>query len=256
VHLEDGPKAIEEVQAGDRVWAQEEQTGEIALRLVVRTFVRPDQPVIEVILNHEGRPETILATVEHPFWTQRGWVGARQLSDDDRVLQLSGAWSRVTGVRETAERVTVYNFEVEGFHTYFVGEQALLVHNNSWATLFKNQLPGRLATEIAAAARVGAGPIRMGTQAAEAAMNSGTIKWVVTEGGELLISPHTVAGVEISHAVLSGGRGVLAAGQAEIAAAGGRFVGMEIVPHSGHFMPSLESLQIGIQAFAKHGIGF
>ncbi|MGK3988331.1 hypothetical protein WME99_35140 [Sorangium sp. So ce136] len=97
---------------------------------------------------------------------------------------------------------------------------------------------------------------RAGEAAKEAAMNSGTIKWVVTEGGELLVSPHTVSGVEISHAVLSGGRGVLAAGQAEIAAAGGRFVGMEIVPHSGHFMPSLESVQIGIQAFAKYGIGF
>ncbi|WP_437598650.1 hypothetical protein WMF28_38435 [Sorangium sp. So ce590] len=45
----------------------------------------------------------------------------------------------------------------------------------------------------------------------------------------------------------------LAAGQAEIAAAGGRVVGMKIVPHSGHFMPSLESLQIGIQAFPSTG---
>jgi hypothetical protein len=79
---------------------------------------------------------------------------------------------------------------------------------------------------------------------------------VVTESGELLVTPHTVAGVEISHAVLSGGRPVLAAGQAEIAGAGGRFVGMSISPHSGHFKPSAGSLQIGIDAFAKIGIHF
>ena len=257
VHAEQGLKAIEEVAHGDLVWAQDEATGEVALRSVVRTFVTPEQPVVEVVFTDEqGRGEAVRATPEHPFWTQRGWIGAHRLSASDRVLRRSGAWSRVTSVYETGERVTVYNFEVESFHTYFVGEQGVLVHNNSWASVFQNQLSGRLASELAAATRVGAGPIRMGTQAAEKAMNSGTIKWVVTEGGELLISPHTVKGVEISHAVLSGGRAVLAAGQAEIAGAGGRFVGMMVNNHSGHFMPSAESVQIGIKAFAQYGIGF
>ena len=87
-------------------------------------------------------------------------------------------------------------------------------------------------------------------------MNSGTIKWIVKKGGKLIISPHSVQGVEISRAVLSSGEAVLAAGQAEIASAGGRFVGMEITYHSGHFMPGLESLQAGINVFAKYGIGF
>jgi hypothetical protein len=121
---------------------------------------------------------------------------------------------------------------------------------------FANQLPGRLAGELATAARVGAAPIPAGTPAFNAALNEGTIKWVVTESGELLVSPHTVGGVEISHAVLSGGNPVLAAGQAEIAVAGGRFVGMGISPHSGHFMPSQGSVQIGIDVFAKFGIHF
>lgn len=34
--------------------------------------------------------------------------------------------------------VTVYNFEVEGFHTYFVGETSVLVHNScgdEWSTI-------------------------------------------------------------------------------------------------------------------------
>jgi hypothetical protein len=49
---------------------------------------------------------------------------------------------------------------------------------------------------------------------------------------------------------------VLAAGEAEIAAAGGRFVGIDISPWSGHFMPSTESVQVGVDAFAKAGISF
>ncbi len=87
-------------------------------------------------------------------------------------------------------------------------------------------------------------------------MNQGTIKFVVTESGELLISPHTVQGVEISHAVLSGGRPVLAAGQAEVAGAGGRFVGMQLTEHSGHFMPTAESLSVAQEAFKAAGVVF
>ncbi|AGP41062.1 papain fold toxin domain-containing protein [Sorangium cellulosum] len=132
VHTEDGLRPIEEVRPGDVVWAQDEVTGEIALRRVVRTFVTTDQPVVDVVLeDDDDQAESIRATVEHPFWTQRGWVGARQLTSGDRVLQRSGTWSRVVTVSETGESVTVYNFEVERFHTYFVGEQGVLVHNNS-----------------------------------------------------------------------------------------------------------------------------
>jgi len=37
----------------------------------------------------------------------------------------------VVDVHEAGETVTVYNMEVEQFHTYFVGQRRLLVHNNS-----------------------------------------------------------------------------------------------------------------------------
>ena len=84
-------------------------------------------------------------------------------------------------------------------------------------------------------------------------INQGTIKFVVTQEGRLLVSPHTVNGVEISHAVLSGGRPVLAAGQAEIAGAQGAYVGIGISRHSGRFMPAESSLAIAKEAFARIG---
>jgi hypothetical protein len=68
---------------------------------------------------------------------------------------------------------------------------------------------------------------------------------------------------EISHAVLSGGRPVIAAGQAEIAQGGGQFFGIEITPHSGHFVDlarpdvfSSQSLQVGREAYRNIGIDF
>ena len=37
-------------------------------------------------------------------------------------------------IEETAESVSVYNFQVEDYHTYFVGECAVWVHNKCKTT--------------------------------------------------------------------------------------------------------------------------
>jgi RHS repeat-associated protein len=121
---------------------------------------------------------------------------------------------------------------------------------------FPNQMAANLAEEMATAARVGAKPIPFGAKGTSTIVNSGTIKYVVTESGELIISPHTINGVEISHAVLSGGRPVLAAGQADIVASAGKMFGIDISRHSGHFMPTEESLAIAREAFKKCGVVF
>ena len=88
-------------------------------------------------------------------------------------------------------------------------------------------------------------------------VNSGRIKWAVTTDSELRIIPASVPGHgEVPHSVLTRGEPILAAGEAEISAAGGLRLGTEITPHSGHFRPSLESLDVGRDAFARHGITF
>jgi hypothetical protein len=70
-----------------------------------------------------------------------------------------------------------------------------------------------------------------------------TALWAVLQDGSLAVMPKFVDGVEIAHPVLSGG------------AAQGYF-GLEINNNSGHFLPSEESLQTGIDAFAEAGIEF
>jgi hypothetical protein len=122
--------------------------------------------------------------------------------------------------------------------------------------LYRNQLPERLADEVEAARQVGVRPVRAGGPGFNATINQGKVKFVLTESGELFVGPHTAHGVEISHAVLSGGRPVLAAGEADIAAAGGRYVGITLTPHSGHFRPSPRSLELARKAFEAVGITF
>ena len=140
--------------------------------------------------------------------------------------------------------------------SYYAGLQRILVHNTGLSCRFRNQLPGELASKLGTARALGVSPIRAGGRGFDSLVNSGTIKWVVTESGELMVGPHSINGVEISHAVLSGGAPVRAAGQANIAATSGVRVGLDINNHSGHFRPSAESLQIGVDAFAALGVQF
>lgn len=124
---------------------------------------------------------------------------------------------------------------------------------------YENTLPERLAGELAEAAELGVTPIRPGTTAFEALVEEGgQMKFVVTQEGELLVGPHTVAGTdtEIAHSVLSGGRPVVTAGQAQIAGSEGGYVGLEITAHSGHYRPLEPSLEFARRLFAQFGIVF
>ena len=76
--------------------------------------------------------EIIQCTETHPFQVKgKGWVDASNLAPNDIVYTKD--WNTATiqsvSLLELDEPVEVFNFEVEDCHTYFVGEQGILVHN-------------------------------------------------------------------------------------------------------------------------------
>ena len=99
-----------------------------------------------------------------------------------------------------------------------------------------NQQPETLEEEIATAEELGVKPIRPEGKPFERIANAGDIKWAVTAENGLQVVPKIVEGVEISHAVISGGAPVLAAGEASVAVGGGSSIGLAITGWSGHFM--------------------
>jgi RHS repeat-associated protein len=119
---------------------------------------------------------------------------------------------------------------------------------------FENQMPDELAGELADAERLGVKPLRVGDDGFDEVINSGTVKWAVTMDGDLVIIPKHVGGVELKHPVLTNGDPVRAAGEAEIAGGNGSYFGMEVNNKSGHYKPSLESLEVGKEAFERAGI--
>ncbi len=62
---------------------------------------------------------------------EKDWTDAIQLRAGDRLQLLNGEYVIVEQVQhELLESpVTVYNFKVEDFHTYYVSDSAILVHN-------------------------------------------------------------------------------------------------------------------------------
>jgi hypothetical protein len=123
-----GHIAIEAIEAGDWVWATNPETGETELKQVVQTFVKEASEFVHLTTFEK----TITTTPTHPFYVpEKGWVSAIDLRAGDILVTVNGEYVILEQVQhEILESpVTVYNFEVEGFHTCHVGEQSLLVHN-------------------------------------------------------------------------------------------------------------------------------
>ena len=75
----------------------------------------------------------ITTTPEHPFYVpQKGWTGAIHLRAGDMLVLSNGEYVIVEKIEhELLESpALVYNFEVEDFHTYYVSEYGVLVHNS------------------------------------------------------------------------------------------------------------------------------
>jgi len=119
---------------------------------------------------------------------------------------------------------------------------------------FSNQLPDRLNTELRLGDRIGIKPLQVAEAGFDDTINEGTIKWVVTTENQLLVIPKFVGIQEIPHTILTRGQPVLAAGEAEIVGSNGEYLLLEISNYSGHFLPTPDSLAIGIEAFRQQNI--
>lgn len=122
-----GSIAIENICQGDYVWAWDEATGDIALKPVVQLFVNQATELVHVTVNGEE----IICTNEHPFYSPvKGWTDACKLRAGDILVTVNGEYVVVEKIQhEILESpISVYNFEVEDYHTYYVGN-SVLVHN-------------------------------------------------------------------------------------------------------------------------------
>ncbi len=163
VHTISGCLPIEWIGVGTQVLTRNEVTGEQGYRKVVRAMERRVKQVYLVRFVTDGHTDVLhtdilSVTPEHPFWVNGiGWVKAGNLQAGQELEICDPDWrepvdrpggregalaQKLSGGRWTAKVVsvmpdeheherTVYNFEVEDFHTYFVGPFGVWVHNKS-----------------------------------------------------------------------------------------------------------------------------
>ena len=149
VYTSDGLVCIEEIQVGDSVWAYNPETGETELKEVLNVWIKETDEILHVSTS-DG--ETIDTTTNHPFYVEeKGWVAAGDLKIGDILVTAVGNKVEVTDLEleKLAEPIFVYNLEVEDFHTYFVGEYGILVHNNCLGGSFKEVNASKKANQVA-----------------------------------------------------------------------------------------------------------
>ncbi|ABN54033.1 protein of unknown function DUF1557 [Acetivibrio thermocellus ATCC 27405] len=123
-----GLVAIENIKAGDKVIATNPETFEVAEKTVLETYVRETTELLHLTINGE----VIKTTFEHPFYVKDvGFVEAGKLQVGDKLVDSRGNLLVVEEkkLEITDKPVKVYNFKVDNFHTYHVGENRVLVHN-------------------------------------------------------------------------------------------------------------------------------
>jgi Pretoxin HINT domain/Colicin D len=219
----EGMKDIETIQVGDFVIADDPNTpGEIEARRVVETYIRQVTSLIDVYIDGQ----IITTTDEHPFWVpELGWVKAKDLQEGTLVQTDYETFLDIDKVVRREGDFTVYNFQVEEFHSYFVSELGILVHNNCQFPLKKlqheykhapdfgvngdwNKVNGE-AFKLALEDHMANAPVVMegtyrGTQQVTHYYNPSTNLWSAVDTNNQLVAAWQLSEAQISHLLSDG----------------------------------------------------
>ena len=130
VMADESYKNIEDIEVGDLVKSYDEKNYEIVDKQVTHLFhhMPAEMGDYYLIINNQLR-----VTPNHRFYVGGNWVYADKLSIGDALFYPSTDYA-VFSIEKIFERTYTYNFEVEGYHNYFVAMETTssLVHNDPY----------------------------------------------------------------------------------------------------------------------------
>ncbi|WZO97791.1 Hint domain-containing protein [Isosphaeraceae bacterium EP7] len=127
VRTRDGSRPIEAIRLGDLVLSQNPRTGGIGYQPVLKVAHNPPTATLKVRLDGG---KAIVSTPIHRFWKVGvGWKMARELEPGD-LLRVSNGTARVAAI-DPDKVQPVFNLEVADDHSFFAGDVAALVHDDS-----------------------------------------------------------------------------------------------------------------------------
>ena len=130
-------KPIEKIKIHDRVFSRNPNTGKTEIKQVSQIFVHHIHTILVLDFADQRTDrvvQTLATTYIHPFFViGRGFVQAGRLKAGDRVATKEGLALTVKNAHNVRRDkcFDVYNFKVQGDHTYFVGsaDGGIWVHN-------------------------------------------------------------------------------------------------------------------------------
>ena len=154
----DGSKNIEDIEVGDVVYSRNEITGETGYKRVQRVFKNSAQKLVTLTYRRintatshasidRGSAEDgeITSTNGHRIWSEdrEAWLDMGSLYQGEKVLLDNGEQASVIEINSIipdADFITIYNFTVEDWHTYYVSSDNTFVwvHNDDCDTANSN----------------------------------------------------------------------------------------------------------------------
>ncbi len=120
-----GLKPIEQIAKGDSVWAYSDSLKKTAKQFILNTYTRQVKQLVTLVIG----TSIIITTAEHPFYINDTWVEAQNLEVGKQVTLFNGQKVRINFKQVKDTLCKVYNFTVQHYHSYYVSNLCVLVHN-------------------------------------------------------------------------------------------------------------------------------
>ena len=133
VETNGGLKPIQAIAVGDKVSSEDPVSGKISFKPVLQLYHHHHKEILDLTLtDNNGHTQTVGVTPGHRFMNSvtHHWVHADQMHIGETLVSEHKGNLTVSGIKIDARKQDTYNFEVAGFHTYFVGKERVWVHNS------------------------------------------------------------------------------------------------------------------------------
>ena len=128
VHTRSGPDTIQSIRINTRLKSFSQKTGEIVESRVTKVHVFYVPKVVKLAI---GTSKKLYINPDHRFYVpiSQKWIAAKDLEIGTELLTSKGEKVPLLEKELIGGREKLYDLTVEGTENYFVGDQAILVHN-------------------------------------------------------------------------------------------------------------------------------
>jgi len=126
IYTPNGLIRIDSIREGDSIYSYVESSNSI--RICTTSNITKKYTNHLVVLTINGN--NINTTPEHPFYTDRGWIKAKDLAYTDSIYTYTNKTTINSKRIVDTTDVAVYNYTVNNSHTYYVSDLIILVHNS------------------------------------------------------------------------------------------------------------------------------